>query len=362
MMTKYFVADIYAHASEHMLVNSAFIDFFSTKDTVFLLNDVHSKSLPTNAKKFSFVLKDSKIKRKLLRVFNREVIKTLTLFIFIPYILLTKRTLCILGASNIQFFLLAFIPFLKIKQVVHGQAEALIKNKNDKTFAEKLFSYGFKHLNKKNVNLLFLSKHINKKIDQCNFYFIDHPLPESVKSTANNLDNNTSRIKIAMVGLIRDDKKNCNAIYDMKVNPEHTELWVIGRAHRDFVIDQKSQVMFKLWDSIYSQEEFNKEISEVDGFLYLFNDDQYLMTASATALDAIIHKKYVFTLSNPAIDSLLSDYPYVIRAENISDLVIKINEFSENKKIEAIDNGYIDRFLLTNPLNSDVNVVNKWLS
>jgi len=86
------------------------------------------------------------------------------------------------------------------------------------------------------------------------------------------------------------------------------------------------------------------------------------MTASATALDAIIHKKYVFTLSNPAIDSLLSDYPYVIRAENISDLVIKINEFSENKKIEAIDNGYIDRFLLTNPLNSDVNVVNKWLS
>lgn len=361
-MSKYFVVDIYAHASEHILVNRAFIDFFSTKDSVFLLNDVHSKSLPTGAKKFNFLLKDSLIRKKSIRIFNREVVKMLTLFFFIPYILLTKRTLCVLGASNIQFLLLALIPFLKIKQVVHGQAEALIKNKNDKTLAEKLFSFGFKYLNKKSVKLLFLSKHINKNINQENVFFIDHPLPESVKSTAAAKVRHPERIKIAMVGLIRDDKKNCNAIYDMKVNIEHTQLWVIGRAHRDFIIDKKSDVKFKLWDAIYSEEDFNKEISEVDGFLYLFNDDQYLMTASATALDAIIHKKYVFTLSNPAISSLLSDYPYVIRAENITELVDKIDEFAKMKRIETIDDGYIDRFLLTNPSNSDVNVVNKWLS
>ncbi|WP_288820676.1 hypothetical protein [uncultured Leclercia sp.] len=356
---KYFVVDLYAHGAEHSLFIEAFIDFFNKKDCVFLLNDVHEKLLKDEQRNnIGFLLKESKIKNKSLRLINREIIKLFWFTLLIPYILVTRRKVCLLGASNLQVFFLSFLSFLKPSIVMHGQAEALSTNAERLSKASKLFRYGFKKLSKAGAKFLFLSKHIEKNIIYLgDNYFIKHPLPASKKlSVPREVQGHP--LKLAMVGLLRDDKKNCNLIYELSLNND-TELWAIGRAHNDFIVDYHSNVKFKLWNAVYTDEEFEREIANIDGFIYLFDKSQYKMTASATALDAIIHQKLVFTLKNEAVESLLESYPHVITADNTEELSLLINSF-EAKNI-VIDNEKLQKNYILSEGNIDTKIVEEWI-
>jgi len=358
-ITKYFVVDLYAHGAEHSLFVEAFIDFFEKKDSVFLLNDVHGKLLKNNRKSnIGFLLKESKIKNKYLRLFNREVIKLLWFLLFVPYIILTRRQLCILGASNLHLFFLSFLTYLKPSIVMHGQAEALITNSANLSKASRLFKYGFEKLTKAGAKFLFLSKHIENNIMyRGSYFYIKHPLPSS-KILRKPKEFQANPLKLAIVGLLRNDKKNCNLIYDLSINGS-TEIWAIGRAHKDFIINYDSKVKFKLWDSVYSDVEFENAIADIDGFIYLFDESQYRMTASATALDAIIHQKMVFTLKNDAVQSLLESYPHVVSAENIDDLSSIINSFKQKKIV--IDNSVILKNYVLGEENIDTQIVEEWI-
>ncbi|KZP67944.1 hypothetical protein ACQ7NX_02200 [Enterobacter cloacae subsp. dissolvens] len=358
-ITKYFVVDLYAHGAEHSLFIEAFVDFFEKKDCVFLLNDVHEKFLKNDRKNnIGFLLKDSKIKNKYLRLFNREAIKLLWFLLLVPYILITRRKVCVLGVSNLQLFFLSFFSYLKPSIVMHGQAEALITNSENLSKASKLFKYGFDKLTKAGIKFLFLSKHIEKNIISTgNYFYIKHPLPSNkILKTPKELQDNP--LKLAMVGLLRNDKKNCNLIYDLSLNGT-TEIWAIGRAHKDFIVNYDSKVKFKLWDSVYSDVEFEKAIAEIDGFIYLFDESQYKMTASATALDAIIHQKLVFTLKNDAVQSLLESYPHVVYAENIDDLSSIIDSFEPRKIV--IDNAVILKNYVLGGESIDTKIVEEWI-
>lgn len=356
---KYFVVDLYAHGAEHSLFVEAFIDFFEKKDCVFLLNDIHEKFLKSdNKKNIGYLLKESKIKNKYLRLFNREIIKLTWFFLLTPYFLITRRKICILGASNLQIFILSFFPFLRPSIVMHGQAEALSNNNEALSKASKLFKYGFKKLSEAGAKFLFLSKHIQKHLTyNGNYYYIKHPLP-STKGLSIPRELRRDPLKIAMVGLLRDDKKNCNLIYDLSVT-DSTEIWAIGRAHRDFIVDYNSKIKFKLWKAVYSDEEFESAIADIDGFIYLFDKSQYKMTASATALDAIIHQKLVFTLKNDAVESLLESYPYIVAADNINDLSNLIDSFLTQNIV--IDNADILKKYVLGQSNDDTKIVEEWI-
>ncbi|AVY98480.1 hypothetical protein DAI21_12860 [Lelliottia sp. WB101] len=358
-ISKYFVVDLYAHGAEHSLFVEAFIDFFEKKDSIFLLNDVHEKFLKTNRKKnIGYLLKESKIKNTYLRLINREIIKVVWFIILAPYMLMTRRKICILGASNLQVFILSFFSFLKPSIVMHGQAEALSANAQKLSKAAKLFKYAFQKLSKAGAKFLFLSKHIKKNIAyNGNYYYIKHPLPSNkISNTAREVQGKP--LKLAMVGLLRDDKKNCNKIYDLSTSSS-TEIWAIGRAHKDFIVNYDSDVKFKLWDTVYSDEEFESVIKDIDGFIYLFDKSQYKMTASATALDAIIHQKLVFTLKNDAVESLLESYPHMVSAENIDDLSALIDSFEQCKII--INNMDIHNNYVLGEGNNDTKIVEEWI-
>ncbi|WP_086726761.1 hypothetical protein [Escherichia coli] len=359
MNKKYFVTDLYAHASEHSLFSKAFIQYFKDKDTIFLLNSIHQNFVDDKSISRTFPFKDSNVKNKWLRLFNREIIKLFTLIAYIPYIVITRRKLCILGASNLQFFILSFLFFLKPKIIVHGQAESLMTNKNDNSLAARLFINGFQRLAKHKAKLLFLSYHIKNNIkDKGSFYFIKHPLPKNGILRRELSDKKDSKLRVAMVGLLRNDKKNSNLIYSLNVN-DNVELWAIGRAHHDFIINHHSNIKFKIWDSVYTDEEFEEAIKDIDAFLYLFNNEQYKMTASATALDAVIFQKIVFTLENDAVQSLLENYKNVYVANSIDELSNLINEFKwENK--QAISKEIINDYILCDN-NKDIVTIEEWL-
>jgi hypothetical protein len=241
---------------------------------------------------------------------------------------------------------------------MHGQAEALITTPANLSKASKLFKFGFEKLTKAGAKFLFLSKHIEKNIISTGKYFyIKHPLPANkILKKPKKLQCNP--LKLAMVGLLRNDKKNCNLIYDLSLNGS-TELWAIGRAHTDFIVNYESKVKFKLWSSVYSNIEFENAIEEIDGFIYLFDESQYKMTASATALDAIIHQKLVFTLKNDAVQSLLESYPHVFSAENIDDLSSMIDSFEPQKIL--IDNAVILKNYVLGGENIDTKIVEEWI-
>lgn len=359
MIDKYFVADVYSHNAEHSLFVESFVEFFSKKNTTFLLNEHHIKfvdesngSLVTAHK---FLLNDSLLKWKVLRLINREVFKSIYFYVFAFLSSLRGRKIVILGVSNFQFFLLSvFLFFTRIKAsvVLHGQVESLLGVR--RTFSQKLFFWGVRLSKYCKINFLYLSNHIEKNIEHSNRnFFCKHPIPlriiEDIK-VSDEVETDVPflfhRMKAATVGLIRNDKKNCSRIYDLNVAPSVCELSIIGRLHADFNPNYTKGVEHKVWNSIYSDEEFADAVSDVSAFLYFFDETQYKGTASATALDAIVHKKYAVCLKNDAIVSFLDGYPYLVICNDLLDMSKKLSTLTINKSRSHELNSFVDTFSL----------------
>ncbi|EHS7464945.1 hypothetical protein KWB77_002552 [Vibrio cholerae] len=355
-MTKFFVCDIYAHSSEHSMFVESFIDYFeSNYDVAYLLNETHSKYVKSNHKVFKFFIKDTFCKSPITRLFNREVMKSIKLLLLLPYIILSKRKLVVLGTSNIQAYLLSFLKYLSIIHVsivFHSQLESLIKEPSERRRFGGVFIKSFKSMHdSKLFNILVLGEHIKKNLNQLGFSnvsSIPHPIPKSslldlkLKKESINLKHH-----IAMVGLIRDDAKNCNKIYDLKMD-DSVHAHVIGRAKSDFKIIEKDNITFTLWSDIYTEEQFVSEVDIVDSFIYFFSEDDYKLTASATALDAIIYGKAVFSLRNEAVSSLLKNYPLFFEFNTTGEMSDAINKF-DLSLLNTVDFNYQrERFLIKN--------------
>lgn len=370
MIDKYFVSDVYSHNAEHSLFVESFVEFFSKKNTTFLLNEHHINFVDEcnnpMVKAHKFFLNDSFLKWKILRLINREIFKSVYFYIFALFSSLRGRRIVILGVSNFQFFLLSVFLFftrMKASVVLHGQVESLLGAK--KTFSQKLFFLGFRLSKYCKINFLYLSHHIENNIEYSNRnFFCKHPIPlriiEEIKVSdeiGTEVPFLFHRLKAATVGLIRNDKKNCSRIYDLNVAPSICELSIIGRLHADFNPNYTAGVEHKIWNSIYSDAEFADAVSDVSAFLYFFDDTQYKATASATALDAIVHKKYAVCLKNDAIVSFLDGYPYLIVCNDLLDMSKKLSTVT----IKKDRNHELDYFVDTFSLFKQENDLEKWL-
>jgi len=322
----YFIADIYAHKNEHSMFAEAMLEYFNIyENSEFLLNSEHRKFVK-QSKQFFF--EDSLFKSQKGRLFNREFMKLFRLLLLLPYIKIKKKRLVILGVSNIQSIVLAYvIDFIGVKAsvVMHSQLEVFNDGAKKRKFAG-LFKKAFNlFVSSSNFNILVLGEHIKKNLESIGFnhgiFSIPHPLPIS---RLRELDGITNPDVYGIVGLIRNDTKNCNLIYDLKFN-EGKMLKVVGRKTNDFTITKTKNIDFKIWDEIYSDADFNKEISNVGTFLYFFDSNDYKFTASGSALDAVIHGKAVISLNNPAVVSLLSGYPFITVCETLKGMNEAIN-------------------------------------
>ncbi|MEI8626731.1 hypothetical protein [Vibrio sp. M60_M70] len=355
-MTKFFVCDIYAHSSEHSMFVESFIDYFeSNSDVAYLLNETHSKYIKSNHKVFKFFIKDTFCKSPVTRLFNREIVKSIRLLLLLPYIILSKRKLVVLGTSNIQTYLLSFLKFLSfihVSVIFHSQLESLVKEPSERRRFGGIFIKSFKSMHDSKVfNILVLGEHIKENLQQLGFSnvsSIPHPIPKAslldLKPKRENID---LKHHIAMVGLIRNDAKNCNKIYDLKMG-DSVHAHVIGRAKPDFKIIKKDNITFTLWNDIYTEEQFVSEVDIVDSFIYFFSEDDYKLTASATALDAIIYGKAVFSLRNRAVSSLLKNYPLFFEFDTVEEMSDAINKFDLNLLHSVDFNSQREEFLIQN--------------
>lgn len=365
-MKKLFVIDLYAHGYEHAMFGEAFLEYFEEyTDSKYLLNQVHSKYVKNS---YNFIFNDTKIKRTFSRVINREVFKTLCFLMYIPYVFFTKRKVVILGASNLQTFMITFLLYIvrvPVSWVCHGQAESLISD-NVPTKAGKLFSFSFKKLvhSKLKVKFLFLSRHILNNLPENlkseKLFALNHPIPSSaIKNLVT--QNINQPTKVAMVGLLREDKKNCNSIYKLRCN-DSVELHAIGRKKSDFRVDKTTPIRFTIWDDIYTESEFNNAIQDIHGFLYFFDECQYKMTASATALDALVYGKAVFTLKNDAVCSLLEGYPYLYSYNDLSSMSDGISQFDPSTISSYKINSFTKQFIMLESSFKFRNELHDWLS
>ncbi|EOA6616079.1 hypothetical protein ACH7WL_004245 [Vibrio vulnificus] len=355
-MSKFFVCDIYAHSSEHSMFVESFIDYFEDiNDVTYLLNETHSKYVKSEHKVFKFFFKDELCKSSIARLFNREVMKSFRLFTLLPYILFSRRKLVVLGTSNIQTYLvslLKYLPFFTASIVLHSHPESLVKPPKERRKLGGVFIRAFGKIhNSKKFNILVLGAHIKENLAKLGYdgiFSIPHPVPKSslVEFICDKYTTNSTH-HIAMVGLIRNDTKNCNEIYNLKLD-KTVHAHVIGRAKPDFPIIANDTISFKLWDHIYTDEEFIKEIENIHSFIYFFGESDYKFTASATALDAIIYGKAVFSLRNQSVASLLSDYPLFFQFDTVDDMSDAINNF-DLSLLNTVDFNYQrERFLINN--------------
>ncbi|WP_394494206.1 hypothetical protein [Shewanella sp. ENK2] len=81
------------------------------------------------------------------------------------------------------------------------------------------------------------------------------------------------------------------------------------------------------------------------------------MTASATALDAIIYGKAVFSLKNEAVSSLLQGYELFFEFDTIEKMSNAINDFDTDTISKVDFNKQREKFLITE-FKTDIE---KWL-
>lgn len=363
-MRKLFVTDIYAHSSEHSMFAESFIEYFNENfECEYLLNEVHATYSNENSR---FLLDDTKIKNKWLRLVNREIFKLLSLVKRLPQIKRSNQIIVLLGTSNIQFYFLSILfSMLRIKfsVVMHSQLEILNPSSKRRRFGGLFIKALDKVKKNENGRVLVLGEHILKNINllgyKSGFYSIPHPIPKSRISKQFKNESNEKKGLFGIVGLIRNDTKKCGLIYSLKLN-ENRNIKVVGRRHNDFEVKASDQIQFKLWDDIYTDEEFMQEIEDISGFLYFFGESDYKYTASGSALDALLYKKSVVTMRNNAVISLLQGYPYLYVCDTIEDMEKLINS---NEVLLPIDDKVYEfsQGLVLGNSNETTVQLNKWL-
>ncbi|HHE6470913.1 TPA: hypothetical protein ACPFI9_003580 [Providencia rettgeri] len=367
MSHKFLVIDPFIHLSEHTLVDRSFIEFFSQYDSIFLVNqEMKNKCLDLKGRFIpSFI--DFKYLSKFIRLLNREIIKTSYTIGILILNLFMRRNVVFLAMSQLQYAILGTICYIfrfKVSIVMHHYSEAIIKKKDNLTFGDRTFLLGMKMFSiSKNTNFIYLSKHIKNTFELNNIsitdrnFFINHPIPLSfIKRIPFSYPKNNVT-KIATIGLLSKKSKSSDKINELAHN-SNIELWAIGRLSSSTEFELDKRIKTKLWRGMYSIEEFESSISNIDFFIYFFNSEQYQCTASGTLIDAILYNKGVLCLENKAAISMLENYNNKYIFNSIDDM----NSFLEVNTITNICDKIDSRmtYCLLSETCPDTNLVKLW--
>lgn len=364
---KLFVIDCYSFKDEHSLVARSFIPFFEINyDVKFMLNQSHSNIIRDKTKLFKFIFSDSFFAGKYLRLLNREIFKLIQCLLFMLLYRFSGRNFVFLGCSNFQVCAITFFSIITLSRprfMIHSQMEAIGKKKEARTFFNKMFITSYKLIKKKSFPCLFLSKHIALNIlDFKSNYFITHPIPYCYD--ANNLKSVPYKddcVNIGTIGLLSKSKKSSDEINKL-CGIKKIKVHIIGRLQDYFYLDDR--INKKLWTNVYPQHEFDEHLSKIDILVYFFNNEQYKYTASGTVIDAIYYGKFIFYIKNPAIDSLLENYPYSQAFDSVMEMRKALKKISipfpsvSTSELRTFQ----DNYLLTAENNPDASIVHSWIS
>lgn len=366
-MNKFLVIDPFIHLSEHTLVDRSLIEFFSQYDSIVVVNETmknECKDLPCH---FLHCFFDFKSKSKFFRLINREIIKTLyTLFLLIRYSF-QRRRIVFLALSQFQWLFFSIICTLfrfKTSIVMHHYAEALIKEKPELSFGDKMFLFGKRLFSRSSCNkFMYLSKHIRHSFSESqvaisrNDFFINHPIPLGFINRVPFHNPANEKKVLATIGLLSKRMKSSHKINEI-ILVHNIELKVIGRMAPDDSFIINDNISTYLWDGMYSTKEFESAIDDVDYFIYFFSPQQYKCTASGTLVDAILYSKGVICLNNDAATSLLEFYDRKLIFNNMEEL----NDYLHLNG-GLMEGNNIDvrmKYCLLSNQNADVSIVNRW--
>lgn len=369
-MENFLVIDPFVHKEEHSVVDRSFLEYFSCFRSTVLVNETLKKNCDDLDLNFYPPFKDANSSRRFSRWLYREIYKVGYTLLILMGNLFHKRRVVFLAMSQFQFFVFGFVCFLlriKASIVMHHYAEGLVKSKIDIKLSDKLFLIGHHFFNRLDTTrFLYLSKHIEKSIpfSEKN-YFINHPIPKRMIDSVDvptHIADERSIVNIATIGLLSPSRKSSHMINELNGGLNYT-LWVVGRfaANEEFQIS--SHVKSKIWDGMYSNEEFQRAIKNMDCFIYFFDKEQYKCTASGTLIDAVLYGKHVLSLRNAAAESLLSNY----EKKFFFDSVCEMNDFLQGNIVGSfrqnesnnIDSRY--SYCMVSSCFPDVETLNSWL-
>ncbi|EIY7828015.1 hypothetical protein ACM2NK_09485 [Escherichia coli] len=368
-MKKFLIIDPFIHFTEHTLVDRALIEYFSLHDSMILVNETMKCECDDLQCNFIKPFHDFKTKIKLVRLCNREIIKTLYSLFFIFLNLFHRRRIVFLALSQFQWFFFSIICTLcrfQTSIVMHHYAEAMIKDKKKLTIGDRMFLLGKKIFTRSKHNtFLYLSKHIKENLLKANVavtsqdFFINHPIPLSFINRVPFTKPSNKKHVLATIGLLSKKMKSSDKINDLKTS-NNIELWMIGRLASTNEFKINDNIKTKLWSGMYSTHEFEDAIKKVDSFLYFFTPEQYQCTASGTLIDAILYCKGVVCLNNDAAVSLLENYDDKIIFNSIDEMS---DYLRDNKRISNGNNTDTRmKYCLLSECCGDISIVNRWAS
>lgn len=368
-MKKFLIIDPFIHFTEHTLVDRALIEYFSVHDSMVLVNETMKRECEDLQCNFIKPFHDFNTKTKFVRLFNREVIKTLHSLCFIFLNLFQRRRIVFLALSQFQWFFFSIICTLcrfQTSIVMHHYTEAMIKDKKKLSIGDKMFLFGKKLFSRSEHNtFLYLSKHIKKNLLAENVVvtsqdcFINHPIPLSFINRVSFIKPSNQKYILATIGLLSKKMKSSNKINDLKSSSD-VELWMIGRLSSSDEFKINDNIKTKLWSRMYSTQEFEDAIQKVDSFLYFFAPDQYKCTASGTLIDAILYCKGVVCLNNDAAVSLLENYNDKLIFNSIDEMSDYLLENKPQLNRNKTDTRM--KYCLLSKCCGDISIVNQWAS
>ncbi|MFH6994874.1 hypothetical protein [Flavobacterium sp. FlaQc-48] len=277
----------------------------------------------------------------------------------IKYLIISpKDTVLVFPYNNL--FSLRVLNFLnkfckkKILVFCHGEMEGIVVDVEKTGFLHRLLLKLARDffLNKKvkiSEGLYFsvlgdaLKQNISEIVDDgkaLKFISVDHPylFGGGIKKIKDDAE-----LRIATVGTINKTKGFFSFLeFAKKINStikEKVKISIVGSCTENSNLFNGSGIELSSNSSaLLNRDDFNNRVNELDYILFFYPKNSYNITASGAIMDAINFEKPILALKNAYFQYVFKKYgSFGFLFENINDMVLKVEDLSNNKSLPNID-------------------------
>jgi len=189
------------------------------------------------------------------------------------------------------------------------------------------------------------------------FISVDHPY---LFRDGNKKIKDGTELKIATVGTINKTKGLFSFLeFANKINSKikgKIKISVVGSSTENFNLFNGSGIVLSSNNSaLLSRDDFNNKVNELDYILFFYPTNSYTITASGAIMDAINFEKPILALRNTYFQYVFNKYgAFGFLFENINDMVLKVEDLSNNKLLSDIDFASLKNKLTPEALSSQL--------
>jgi hypothetical protein len=132
------------------------------------------------------------------------------------------------------------------------------------------------------------------------------------------------------------------------------KLFILGGEKDDF-LQSNENVNYPPYFQQFTRKSLNELFSQIDYFIFLYDEDSYELTTSGSFFDSITKFKPIIFLKNHCFDFYFERYKFGYRCENLDDFFYKMKHLINHHSLN-----YGDFILEINNLHEEISIANNF--